>query len=128
MKGRICCFLIALQMVSRASATSRTFPSNYNVGAHQPGPVQNSESSTVTLSAAEGFKSEKARINEEVIYKGASKIGSIPPSCEHKCRGCIPCDAIQVPTTSRHSNVGIQFANYEPEGWKCKCGPFFYSP
>ncbi|KAK4395107.1 Coatomer subunit zeta-1 [Sesamum angolense] len=26
--------------------------------------------------------------------------GSRPPSCEHKCYGCMPCEAIQVPTTS----------------------------
>jgi hypothetical protein len=55
-----------------------------------------------------------------------SKIGSSPPSCEHKCYGCFPCEATQVP--SRTSHLGIMYANYEPESWKCKCGPSFYSP
>lgn len=54
-----------------------------------------------------------------------NRIGSRPPTCEHKCYGCSPCEATQVPTTS---HVGIQYTNYEPEGWKCKCGPTFYSP
>ncbi|KAI3670546.1 hypothetical protein L1987_87884 [Smallanthus sonchifolius] len=42
-----------------------------------------------------------------------NRIGSRPPSCEHKCYGCSPCEATQVPTTS---HVGIQYTNYEPEG------------
>lgn len=54
-----------------------------------------------------------------------NRIGSRPPSCDHKCYGCSPCEATQVPT---NSHVGIQYTNYEPEGWKCKCGPTFYSP
>lgn len=59
--------------------------------------------------------------NEEV-----KKLGSSPPSCTHKCYGCVPCEAIQVPTTK--GRVGVQYANYEPEGWKCKCGPTLYTP
>ncbi|KAJ0785148.1 putative EPIDERMAL PATTERNING FACTOR-like protein [Helianthus annuus] len=51
-----------------------------------------------------------------------NRIGSRPPSCEHKCFGCSPCQPTQVPTISLH------YTNYEPEGWKCKCGPSFYSP
>lgn len=60
-----------------------------------------------------------------------AKIGSSPPSCEHKCFGCTPCEAIQVPTIAnakRHAHFGVDYTNYEPEGWKCKCGPSFYSP
>lgn len=52
------------------------------------------------------------------------KVGSKPPRCDHKCYGCIPCEAIQVPTMA----VGVLYTNYEPEGWKCKCGPTFYTP
>nr|GMD37212.1 epidermal patterning factor-like protein 3 [Ipomoea batatas] len=66
----------------------------------------------------------------QVLQKGqmerGEKIGSIPPSCEHKCYGCMPCEAIQVPTTS--GTVGVQYTNYKPEGWKCKCGPALYTP
>ncbi|KAL8537761.1 hypothetical protein ACS0TY_012777 [Phlomoides rotata] len=64
---------------------------------------------------------EVARANKEI-----NKIGSRPPRCEHKCYGCMPCEAIQVPTIT--GRVGVQYTNYEPEGWKCKCGPTFYSP
>uniref|UniRef100_A0A2N9ETG7 Epidermal patterning factor-like protein n=1 Tax=Fagus sylvatica TaxID=28930 RepID=A0A2N9ETG7_FAGSY len=130
MKRRFCCFIIvALQIVSWASATSRSFPPNDSFGAHQPGPDHSSESSKVTLGTEEGLKSMKGEenVNKEAMYK-TSKIGSTPPSCEHKCYGCNPCEAIQVPTTLKHNHVGIQYANYEPEGWKCKCGPSFYSP
>ncbi|KAK3013461.1 hypothetical protein RJ639_009769 [Escallonia herrerae] len=71
---------------------------------------------------------EVAEVKEEAAeaYKGVNKIGSRPPSCEHKCYGCMPCEATQVPTTA--GRVGVQYANYEPEDWKCKCGPTFYSP
>ncbi|KAL6585169.1 hypothetical protein OROMI_004458 [Orobanche minor] len=60
--------------------------------------------------------------------KEMEKVGSRPPSCDHKCYGCRPCEAIQVPTTTTSRIVGVQYTNYEPEGWKCKCGPTFYSP
>ncbi|KAF3439626.1 hypothetical protein FNV43_RR17904 [Rhamnella rubrinervis] len=63
--------------------------------------------------------------NEEE-YRRLSRLGSRPPSCEHKCEGCLPCDPVQIPTTTDH--VGVQNANYEPEGWKCKCGASFFNP
>jgi len=81
----------------------------------------------------ESIKSEKMK--EEVyddrdIGISSNKIGSSPPSCEHKCYGCNPCEAIQVPSTesSKRNHLSLQYANYEPESWKCKCGPSFYSP
>ncbi|XP_071740218.1 EPIDERMAL PATTERNING FACTOR-like protein 5 [Rutidosis leptorrhynchoides] len=52
-----------------------------------------------------------------------SRLGSRPPICEHKCRGCAPCTPIQVPTTATP-----QYSNYEPEGWKCMCGSIYYNP
>ncbi|KAK2645321.1 hypothetical protein Ddye_020516 [Dipteronia dyeriana] len=64
--------------------------------------------------------------NEEERYRALGRLGSIPPSCNHKCQGCEPCEAIQVPATS--DQMGLQYANYEPEGWKCKCGTFFFNP
>ncbi|KAF8393604.1 hypothetical protein HHK36_021848 [Tetracentron sinense] len=74
-----------------------------------------------------GFKRMEgvAEVNKEA-YKGLSTLGSLPPNCEHKCGECNPCEAIQVPTTT--DRLGIQYANYEPEGWKCKCGTSFFSP
>ncbi|KAH1104947.1 hypothetical protein GLYMA_13G348600v4 [Glycine max] len=84
-----------------------------------PGPVS-SPSNTV--------ESEKGLMEEAYSYR-VSKIGSSPPSCEHKCYGCTPCEAIQVPSTSSwRSHLGLQYTNYEPESWKCKCGPSLYSP
>ncbi|WJX28361.1 hypothetical protein P8452_17092 [Trifolium repens] len=62
----------------------------------------------------------------EETMMGASRIGSRPPRCEHKCGGCIPCNPIQIPTNKNH--IGVQYANYEPEGWRCKCGTSYFSP
>lgn len=70
----------------------------------------------------EGMRKKREEEND----RGVSKIGSSPPSCDHKCYDCYPCEAIQVPSTSNH--LGIMYANYEPESWKCKCGPSLYSP
>lgn len=64
--------------------------------------------------------------NSNVSNEEMKSIGSSPPSCDHKCYGCMPCEAIQVPTNT--GRVGVQYTNYEPEGWKCKCGPAFYTP
>ncbi|XVF26985.1 hypothetical protein REPUB_Repub14bG0067700 [Reevesia pubescens] len=127
MEGRLFCFLLALQIVSWTSATSRPLAPNDGFGVHQP--VTGGQS----LQSLQNFESKKgtaATKKLEADVEGESKlgIGSNPPSCEHKCYGCIPCEAIQVPTTSKRSHVGLQYTNYEPESWKCKCGPSFYSP
>ncbi|KAL6984643.1 hypothetical protein U1Q18_018021 [Sarracenia purpurea var. burkii] len=67
--------------------------------------------------------SEKAYYDQGEM---STLIGSRPPNCDNKCGGCKPCDPIQVPATIDH--FGVQFANYEPEGWKCKCGASFFNP
>ncbi|KAJ0751640.1 putative EPIDERMAL PATTERNING FACTOR-like protein [Helianthus annuus] len=67
----------------------------------------------------EGIGGSRAK-EEEVL----SRLGSRPPRCEHRCKGCTPCSPIQVPTV----HLGPQYANYEPEGWKCKCGSVYYDP
>ncbi|XP_042400621.1 EPIDERMAL PATTERNING FACTOR-like protein 2 [Zingiber officinale] len=59
-------------------------------------------------------------------YKHFGTLGSRPPICEHKCEGCAPCRAFQIPTNM--NRLGTQYANYEPESWKCKCGSTFYDP
>ncbi|XP_057514668.1 EPIDERMAL PATTERNING FACTOR-like protein 6 [Actinidia eriantha] len=129
MRGRVrfCCFVMILQVVSWVGVTCRPFAPNHDVP--QPGTEQRPQTLQVTLSSKEGNESmtigaEKSEEGSD--YKGVDQIGSRPPSCEHKCYGCMPCDAIQVPTTS--SRVGVQYTNYEPESWKCKCGPSLYSP
>ncbi|PWA65280.1 hypothetical protein CTI12_AA335740 [Artemisia annua] len=62
-----------------------------------------------------------SRAKEEEVL---SRLGSRPPRCEHKCKGCAPCSPIQVPT----AHFGPQYTNYEPEGWKCRCGSILFNP
>lgn len=142
--GRLFCFLVALQIVSwrSTSATSRSLavPPNDGFGVHHHQPDHIPQSLQVSIGPGssskeiflQSFKSRegKAGITKEAYFEGDSKlgIGSSPPNCEHKCNGCIPCEATQVPAKTKRSHVGLQYANYEPESWKCKCGPSFYSP
>ncbi|KAK3160608.1 hypothetical protein QOZ80_1BG0061850 [Eleusine coracana subsp. coracana] len=55
-----------------------------------------------------------------------SKLGSRPPFCERKCGGCAPCTAVQV--RAAEEQLRPQCANYEPVGWKCKCGDAVFDP
>ncbi|MBA0779305.1 hypothetical protein Gotri_003571 [Gossypium trilobum] len=141
MEASLFWFLLALQIVVTWScATSRPLTPNYGFGANQPG--QNPESLQVPLGpsssskevSSQSYKSKqgKGNINGETYVEAETSrlgTGSGRPSCEHKCYGCTPCEAIQVPTTpGNHSHVSLQSANYEPESWKCKCGPTFYIP
>ncbi|KAJ6416012.1 hypothetical protein OIU84_004749 [Salix udensis] len=50
----------------------------------------------------EGMMNEAAAAAD--YAKGIAKIGSTPPSCEHKCHGCSPCEPIQVPTITKTDN------------------------
>ncbi|XP_004486842.1 uncharacterized protein [Cicer arietinum] len=135
MKGiRVFCFMLALQLVSLVSLAKRPFPPTHYAMSHPgpeeaPAPHHTIESKKGYYMAREISKGEKMKEAYDREIEISSKIGSSPPSCEHKCYGCTPCEAIQVPSTSsRRSHLGIQYANYEPESWKCKCGPSFYSP
>ncbi|XP_058068912.1 EPIDERMAL PATTERNING FACTOR-like protein 6 [Magnolia sinica] len=108
-----------LQIMSWVSAASRLFPREVEVQA--PSSMQSGWESK------QGFKSKEMEggLHEEA-FEALGTLGSKPPSCDNKCGGCSPCEATQVPTTTDH--LGIQYSNYEPEGWKCKCGPSFYNP
>ncbi|XP_061370338.1 EPIDERMAL PATTERNING FACTOR-like protein 6 [Gastrolobium bilobum] len=126
MKGKFFCFLLALQILSWVSTARRPFlPAD---GISHPAREEALQSSPHTKESKKGLIGTEgmSETRQEAYDRGVSKIGSSPPSCEHKCYGCVPCEAIQVPSTSSH--LGIQYANYEPESWKCKCGPSFYSP
>ncbi|KAK9022663.1 hypothetical protein V6N11_002910 [Hibiscus sabdariffa] len=128
MERRLFCFLLALQIVRWTCATSRPLAPNDDFGAHQPD--QKPEALQVPLSSKEISLQSMERTGA-INGEGENKmgIGSSPPNCEHKCYGCTPCEAIQVPTTtSKRVHVGLQYTNYKPECWKCKCGSFFYSP
>ncbi|KAF1882518.1 hypothetical protein Lal_00002696 [Lupinus albus] len=135
MKGRFfCCFLVALQIVSLVSEASRPFPPPHDSMSHQgleeaPAAPHSSQLYTTDLQKGSMVTEEMPEIEKEIYDRGVNRIGSSPPSCEHKCYGCTPCEAIQVPRTNRRNiNLGIQYTNYEPESWKCKCGVSLYSP
>ncbi|OIT01096.1 PREDICTED: EPIDERMAL PATTERNING FACTOR-like protein 6 [Nicotiana attenuata] len=120
MKSKFCCFVLIIFALCLISVRSRPLASNLN-------SLQNKLSTNeVNMS-----NKEQGQVKETEEYTDMNKeekkmIGSSPPSCEHKCYGCMPCEAIQVPTNT--GRVGVQYTNYEPEGWKCKCGPAFYTP
>ncbi|XP_076924486.1 polygalacturonase-like [Bidens hawaiensis] len=91
-----------------------------------------SQQVTIAFEELMGVFQDLLKLKCWCVLKGESvvenRIGSSPPSCEHKCYGCSPCEATQVPTIGGRVNVSIQYSNYELEGWKCKCGPTLYSP
>ncbi|XVF86832.1 hypothetical protein PTKIN_Ptkin18bG0074100 [Pterospermum kingtungense] len=143
MEGRLLCFLLGLQIVSWWTfASSRPLAPNDGFALHQPVTAHSPQSLQVSMGpnsssskqiSLQSFNNKEglAAIDKEAYGDVGSKLGlgSSPPSCEHKCYGCSPCEAIQVPTTtSKRSHVNVQYANYEPESWKCKCGPSFYTP
>ncbi|KAI3463258.1 hypothetical protein Pfo_019921 [Paulownia fortunei] len=128
MRAMLCSFLVLFlhMILSLVGVSSRHFDPQDGFAFNNQGTVQNPRSLQITQSLNEGIKKRMELVEEPGANKEINKIGSSPPSCEHKCYGCMPCEAIQVPTTT--SLVGVQYTNYEPEGWKCKCGPAFYSP
>ncbi|XP_014498990.2 EPIDERMAL PATTERNING FACTOR-like protein 6 [Vigna radiata var. radiata] len=87
------------------------------ISKHAFDSTQGNERKTMLKSKEKGYKE---------ALRGLSRLGSTPPRCEHKCGGCIPCDPIQIPTNN--DLLGTQYANYEPEGWKCKCGNAYFNP
>ncbi|GAV81407.1 hypothetical protein CFOL_v3_24862 [Cephalotus follicularis] len=121
MKRNLCCFLIAsLLIMSWVSVASfRPFA---------PQQDQIPQFSQAALESKQGLESEEivAVYENEETYRGFSRLGSRPPNCVHKCGRCFPCYAIQIPATTEH--IGLQYTNYEPEGWKCKCGTSFFNP
>ncbi|XP_034597805.1 EPIDERMAL PATTERNING FACTOR-like protein 5 [Setaria viridis] len=58
-----------------------------------------------------------------------SRLGSRPPCCESKCGGCAPCEPVQVRAGAvTEGGLRPQCANYEPVGWKCRCGAAVFDP
>ncbi|KAF6166537.1 hypothetical protein GIB67_005399 [Kingdonia uniflora] len=117
-----CMLIVILQLLSLVSATSRAFAPYDN--SHQQD--QTPQTLQPALDTKQGYKGLEREMVYEEAFKGLSTLGSRPPNCEHRCGGCTPCEAIQVPTTN--DRFGVQYANYEPEGWRCKCGVSFFSP
>ncbi|KAL5755673.1 hypothetical protein ACOSP7_020075 [Xanthoceras sorbifolium] len=138
MEGKLWCLLLFILTVRWVSATSRMPFHGHVVVVHQSSG-QLSPQPLPPVTSPPNLEKKLINEEEEEERKGllmrSKKIGSSPPSCEHKCYGCIPCEAIQVPTTTtnttntkKHTHFALHYANYEPEGWKCKCGPSFYTP
>ncbi|KAL3618224.1 hypothetical protein CASFOL_038545 [Castilleja foliolosa] len=122
MRLMLCCFLVLfLHILCLVSVSSRHFGPVNGFSFFNQGTVQNQNSKTLQVITQSLSEKMEAGVNKEM-----KKVGSMPPSCEHKCYGCRPCDAIQVPSTT--AQLGVQYTNYEPEEWMCKCGPILYSP
>ncbi|KAK1365252.1 Epidermal patterning factor-like protein [Heracleum sosnowskyi] len=131
-------FIATLQLIIWILATTHPFSPLYHSAALQRGTSQTLQSPQVAFNSEQGKErkgvvkiekeeEEEEEEEEERKYKlGMSRIGSRPPNCDHRCGHCRPCIAIQVPTNTQH--LHLQFANYEPEGWKCKCGSSFFTP
>ncbi|KAF8034144.1 hypothetical protein BT93_C0422 [Corymbia citriodora subsp. variegata] len=119
---RYCLLVATLQMAGMMSMTST--PSSFFVTAHEQGARPHLSRPTLNIKQGASVK-EAGEIGGEKC-SGMSRLGSRPPNCKRKCRGCEPCEAIQIPATNDRASV--QYANYEPEGWKCKCGSSFYDP
>ncbi|KAK8973096.1 hypothetical protein V6N11_049445 [Hibiscus sabdariffa] len=112
----MCCFLIlVMQIISwlHVSAMSSASPQHDTVPEF-PGVAFDSKQ-------GRGVETEKTKRRREL-----GRIGSRPPNCQRKCGVCMPCVATQIPTTS--GELGTQYTNYEPEGWKCKCHSTFFNP
>ncbi|GMJ02621.1 epidermal patterning factor like 3 [Hibiscus trionum] len=123
MKQRKCCFLIlVLQIISSSllhvSGSAISFASpRQDTLPEFPGVAFESKQVHHSL----GDRAEKAKSGRRL-----GRIGSRPPNCKRKCGQCTPCVATQIPTTS--GELGIQYTNYEPEGWTCNCHSTFFNP
>ncbi|KAH7366308.1 hypothetical protein KP509_18G072100 [Ceratopteris richardii] len=70
---------------------------------------------------------------------GDSKLGSRPPSCKSKCRGCLPCSPVEVtvPPAQHDMNVisssyvattNSYLSPYYSVAWRCRCRGKDYNP
>ncbi|KAK4854312.1 hypothetical protein QYF36_022070 [Acer negundo] len=113
-----------VSVTSRPHSSSQSFPDQDQIP-NFPEAVSLSKQGVV-LEVQNMVGGAEVNGNEKERYRALGRLGSRPPSCNHKCQGCEPCEAIQIPATS--DQMGLQYANYEPEGWKCKCGTSFFNP
>ncbi|XP_022731406.1 EPIDERMAL PATTERNING FACTOR-like protein 5 [Durio zibethinus] len=129
MKQGMCCFLIVvLQIISWTHVSTRSLAiASHDVSPH-PGIVP--EFPGVAFDSKKGVEISKGGVGygSEETYgsRMVGRLGSRPPNCQRKCGRCTPCVATQIPATSE--KLGTQYTNYEPEGWKCKCGSTFFNP
>ncbi|GMI81302.1 epidermal patterning factor like 3 [Hibiscus trionum] len=110
MKQRMRCFLIIITIILQIISS---------LASHDVFPQQQG---TVPAFSGVNFDSKQGGVESRMV----GRLGSRPPNCERKCGGCRPCVATQIPATT--DKLGTQYTNYEPEGWKCKCGSTFFTP
>ncbi|KAI3867652.1 hypothetical protein MKX03_036562 [Papaver bracteatum] len=118
----VAAFLLLMCLVS---ASSRNIEAHLQVSKSYKKDDQSTGFLPARVESTQGSEKEVVVASEEAC-DGLSTLGSRPPSCVHRCEGCNPCGAIQVPT--RTDQLNLQYANYEPEDWKCKCGNAFFDP
>ncbi|KAK9075743.1 hypothetical protein SSX86_004072 [Deinandra increscens subsp. villosa] len=119
MDRRIWLFVIVVHIMMSWVCARRNMHFAASSGLLNQGQILQSHRTPFVMQKKKGIGCSRAK-EEEVL----SRLGSRPPRCEHRCRGCEPCSPTQVATV----RFGPQYANYEPEGWKCKCGSVFYNP
>ncbi|CAH8369983.1 unnamed protein product [Eruca vesicaria subsp. sativa] len=106
-----------IQIVSWVCATSRPIASShvsFHPGTLSPQAAEQNSRMPILKTT------ERTEVGE--MEKGR-RIGSKPPTCEKKCYGCEPCEAIQVPSISSVPHLSTHYTNYQPEGWRCHCAP-----
>ncbi|OMO91681.1 EPIDERMAL PATTERNING FACTOR-like protein [Corchorus olitorius] len=126
MKQKMFYFLIiALQIISCwFDVSTRCLAFHDDAATPRQGEV--AELLRVAFDSKQGVEISKSEEEEIKNSRKLGRLGSRPPNCQRKCGRCTPCIAIQIPTTT--DKLGIQYTNYEPEGWKCKCGSTFFNP
>ncbi|KAI3455579.1 hypothetical protein Pfo_012242 [Paulownia fortunei] len=90
MRARFYCFLVLfLHILSLVGVSSRHFPPNDGFSVNNQGTIQNPQSLHITHTSNElkGMKERMGLQEKAAKYKEIKKIGSRPPSCEHKCYG-----------------------------------------
>ncbi|KAL1212058.1 EPIDERMAL PATTERNING FACTOR-like protein 3 [Cardamine amara subsp. amara] len=109
--------MVLIQVMSWVCETSRPIASSH-VSFHpeiSPQAVEDNPKRPIVKSNEDKERKEMERRRR--------RIGSKPPSCEKKCYGCEPCEAVQFPTISSIPDLSRHYANYQPEGWRCHCAP-----
>ncbi|XP_002882858.2 EPIDERMAL PATTERNING FACTOR-like protein 3 [Arabidopsis lyrata subsp. lyrata] len=117
-KGFVFILMVMIHIVSWVGATSRPIASSH-VSFHPE--ITSPQAAEHNSKRPMLVPNENKEIKEEMEKR--RRIGSKPPSCDKKCYGCEPCEAIQVPTISSIPHLSPHYANYQPEGWRCHCAP-----
>lgn len=139
-KLHICSFLLLLLYLSGTVLQSTR-------AVDHPHNAQGKESPFPVRPITETVQQEKRMLmngdyhkngNAKLIVGLRKRIGSRPPLCKDKCNTCFPCEAVQVPSpiASKSSSLNyktsslahLDYSNYQPEGWKCKCGTRIFNP